>query len=41
MANWFYLHWLNGRQRIMESMYASIDRYFKNRGAWDEVFVQV
>jgi aminoglycoside phosphotransferase (APT) family kinase protein len=41
MANWFYLHWLEGRRPIMESMYASIDRYFKNRGAWDEVFVQV
>jgi len=39
MANWFYLHWVNDRQRIMESMYASIDRYFKNKGAWDEVFI--
>ena len=41
MANWFYLHWVEGRRPIMESMYATIDRYFKNRGAWNEVFVGI
>jgi aminoglycoside phosphotransferase (APT) family kinase protein len=40
MANWFYLHWLEGRQPIMEAMYATIDRYFRHKGTWDEVFVQ-
>jgi aminoglycoside phosphotransferase (APT) family kinase protein len=40
IANWFYLHWLEGRRPIMEAMYTDIENYFKNKGAWDEVFVK-
>lgn len=40
MANWFYLHWLAGRQPILEKMYATISHYVAYKGAWDEVFAR-
>jgi hypothetical protein len=36
LANWFYLHWLNGRQAIMHTMYGMIDHYFRHRNEWNE-----
>jgi hypothetical protein len=34
LANWFYLHWLEGRKPIMEKMYKNINDYFEHTDLW-------
>jgi hypothetical protein len=39
MANWFYLHWIEGRAAA-EVMYADLEHYFAHPASWEEVFLR-
>jgi hypothetical protein len=38
LANWFYLHWIEGRAAAAV-MYRAIDHYFEHTGYWQKVFL--
>lgn len=38
LANWFYLHWLEGRMATMERMYGALEHYFEHNDIWEGIF---
>jgi hypothetical protein len=38
LANWFYVHWRDGRASFLKRMYPVIADYFENRERWEMVF---
>jgi aminoglycoside phosphotransferase (APT) family kinase protein len=39
LANWFYVHWRDGRASFLKRMYPTIADYFENREQWETVFL--
>jgi hypothetical protein len=40
-ANWFHLHWSDGRQEFTTRMYRTIQHYFEHKEQWEKVFLPV
>lgn len=39
MANWFYLHWTDGRDEFCARLYRVIEHYFEYTNDWKQVFI--
>jgi aminoglycoside phosphotransferase (APT) family kinase protein len=38
-ANWFYLHWIDGRQEFTKAMFKMLEHYCGHTEMWEAVFV--
>jgi hypothetical protein len=38
LANWFYIHWIDGRQKFTATMCKMLQHYFDNTPMWETVF---
>jgi hypothetical protein len=39
LVNWFHVQWKDGRKQFADTMYATIEKYFARRQAWDNALV--